>query len=214
MLFRLEEVDYREILHISELAIPEQKISCVFGESGSGKTTFLKLLNNLITPDKGKVFFYGRDVAEIDPIQLRARVVMLPQQPVIFSGNVADNLQIGLGFSHKPLASEARLKELLDFVQLAKGLNQPVDSLSGGEKQRLALARVLAMEPEVLLLDEPSSALDEETERLVLDRVTKFALQNDRSVIMVTHSREVVERYAQNRIHLTGGTVKEGHYDS
>lgn len=100
-MFVLKNVKYKDILNIEELHIPPRKITVITGKSGTGKTTLLKMLNKLISPDSGEIFFKGTPLKEIDSVELRRKVVMLPQFPVVFPGNVKENLILGLKFSGK-----------------------------------------------------------------------------------------------------------------
>jgi putative ABC transport system ATP-binding protein len=203
--FTLDSVTYKGIISIDRLEIPGGKVTCVVGESGSGKTTLLRMLNNLVSPEKGAVYYKGENVANLDPVHLRRSVVMLPQNPVVFPGSVADNLMIALEFADKSLAKDEDLAGILETVMLQKKLSDDPTEFSGGEKQRLALARVLLLEPEALLLDEPSSALDERTEGEVIESVVNFARRRRLTLVMVIHSRELVERFADTLV-----TVKDG----
>lgn len=207
MAFQLEQVKYKDILKIDKLQIPEAKITCIIGESGSGKTTLLRLLNNLISPDEGSIFYKGRNIEDIDPIQLRREVVMLPQNPTVFSGSVKDNLLIGLEFAEKDKVRDNVLSEILRLAQLDKPLSTIASTLSGGEKQRLALARIMLLEPEVILLDEPTSALDEGTEERVIESVVEFAKGKTRTLIMVVHSKSIAQRFADVAVTIQGGGV-------
>lgn len=207
MAFQLEKVKYKNILKIDKLQIPESKITCIIGESGSGKTTLLRLLNNLISPDEGSIFYKGRNIEDIDPIQLRREVVMLPQNPTVFPGSVKDNLLIGLEFAEKDEAGDEVLSEVLSMAQLAKPLSAIASELSGGEKQRLALARIMLLEPEVILLDEPTSALDEGTEERVIESVVEFAKRKAGTLIMVVHSKSIAQCFADFAVTIQGGEV-------
>ncbi|WP_213698223.1 ATP-binding cassette domain-containing protein [Acetomicrobium sp.] len=207
MAFQLEKVKYKNILKIDKLQIPESKITCIIGESGSGKTTLLRLLNNLISPDEGSIFYKGRNIEDIDPIQLRREVVMLPQNPTVFSGSVKDNLLIGLEFAEKDEAGDKVLSEILRLAQMDKPLSAIASDLSGGEKQRLALARIMLLEPEVILLDEPTSALDEGTEEKVIESVVEFAKRKTGTLIMVVHSKNIAQRFADVVVTIQGGGV-------
>lgn len=207
MAFQLEQVKYKDILKIDKLQIPEAKITCIIGESGSGKTTLLRLLNNLISPDEGSIFYKGRNIEDIDPIQLRREVVMLPQNPTVFSGSVKDNLLIGLEFAEKDKVRDEVLSEILRSAQLDKPLSTIASTLSGGEKQRLALARIMLLEPEVILLDEPTSALDEGTEERVIESVVEFVKGKTRTLIMVVHSKSIAQRFADVAVTIQGGGV-------
>lgn len=134
---------------------------------------------------------------------------MLPQTPVIFPGNIKENLLIGLEFSEKEPASEERLQEVLQIVKVNKSLEADASYLSGGEKQRLALARILLMDPEVLLLDEPSSALDEDTEIHIIEKVINYIKERNKSLVMITHSKTLARTYGEIIIVLEEGKIKE-----
>ncbi len=199
-MFTLKQVKYKNILHIEEMNVSPNKVTCITGESGSGKSTLLKLLNMMITPDEGNIYFQDELLKHKDPIAHRREVVMLLQSPLVFPGNVEENLQIGLRFSEKGEASKEELQKVLEIVCLDKQLEDEIDHLSGGEKQRVALARILLMKPAVYLLDEPTSALDEETESIVMDNFIREVRKEKGTIIMVTHSKKVAESYADEII--------------
>jgi putative ABC transport system ATP-binding protein len=205
--FHLENVRYRDIVDIERLDIPSEKITCIIGESGSGKTTLLRLLNNMISCDQGNIYYRGQSIYCINPIELRRKVIMLAQNPAIFPGTIRDNLLIGLKFSEKPLVSDEKLKEVLERVYLKKNLEEGIDNLSGGEKQRLALGRVMLMDPEVFLLDEPSSALDEDTEELVIERMVQHVKENNKTLVMITHTKKIAQKYGDYLIEIKKGRV-------
>jgi len=206
-MFVLNNVRFKDILFIENLRIPQNKISCIVGESGSGKTTLLRLLNKMISPTEGKIFFQNQSIDEMDSIALRRSVLMLPQTPAIFDGSIRDNLLIGLRFSQKPLASDADLRKILSMVNLMKELDSDAEKLSGGEKQRLALGRVILMKPSVYLLDEPSASLDENTEKIIIEKLAQHVKETDRTLIMVTHSKAVAENFADNIIEVKNGRI-------
>lgn len=206
-MFKLINVVYKNILHIEQLEIPKNKVTCIVGESGSGKTTLLRLLNKLISCDKGEIYYNNLLIDDIDSVELRRKVVMLPQQPVVFPGNVRENLLIGLKFSGKPKESDDKLAKVLEMVSLKKKLDDDADKLSGGEKQRMALGRVILMKPEVYLLDEPSSALDDKTEEVVIERIVKYIKSENKTLVMVTHSNKIALDYSDNILKIEGGRV-------
>lgn len=135
---------------------------------------------------------------------------MLPQSPAIFNGNIKDNLLVGLKFSEKPLISDRKLIETLQLINLKKDFNETPDALSGGEKQSLALGRVILMDPDVLLLDEPSSALDEDTEHIIIDSLVKYSRKNNKTLIMVTHSKKVANTFSDYIIEMKNGEIISG----
>ncbi|MDG5788037.1 ABC transporter ATP-binding protein [Evansella sp. AB-P1] len=208
-MFTLKEVTYNEILHIKELHIPGEKITCIVGESGSGKSTAVKLLNNLISSDAGSIEYKNKPIHTFDTIDLRREVVMVPQTPIIFDGTVKENLLIGLQFSEKPFVEDEKLHAVLETVHLKKSLEESADQLSGGEKQRLSLGRVLIMEPEVYIFDEPTSALDEATEDRVMGNIIKEIKGNQKTAIIITHSKKVAQTYGDLIVEIKNGQIVE-----
>ncbi|MBO1510124.1 ABC transporter ATP-binding protein [Metabacillus bambusae] len=209
-MFVIENLIYKDILLIDRMEIPANKITCLVGESGAGKSTLLKMLNIMLSPDGGEIYFKDKNIKVADPILHRRKVVMLAQQPTIFEGTIRDNLNIGLNFSEKKLKEDHELNKALEIVHLNKALNEDAGTLSGGEKQRLALARVYLMEPEVYLLDEPTAALDEDAESVVMASFIKQVKQNGQSVIMITHSQKIAAKYAEKMITLEKRAVDRG----
>ncbi|WP_321329531.1 ABC transporter ATP-binding protein [uncultured Ilyobacter sp.] len=206
-MYRLEDVKYKDIIYIESLEILPQKITCILGESGGGKTTLIKLLNKMISPTSGDIFYKEKSLRKTDSVELRRDVVMLSQSPGIFPGSVRENLLIGLKFSEKDPADDSELVEIMKKVHLYKSLDDVAENLSGGEKQRVALGRVMLMDPKILLLDEPSSALDEKTERNIIKEVTDYVKTKNKTLIMVTHSKEIARDHADEIIEMAQGRV-------
>lgn len=208
-MFFLKNILYKGILTIPALDIPEGKITCLFGPSGCGKTTLLRLLNHLISPDEGQVFFQGEDISRIDAIALRRNVLMLPQQSVIYPGNLRDNLNIGAIFQDRPSFQNATLCDILKKTGLGeKDLEDDPNLFSGGEKQRLALARVLLLEPPVLLLDEPGSALDSAMESAIMNLILEDHKKRHTTCILVTHSEQMSKTYSDFIIYMQDGQIR------
>ncbi|TDX48964.1 ABC transporter ATP-binding protein [Orenia marismortui] len=205
-MFSLEKVKFKDILDIDKLEI-DNKITVIIGPSGAGKSTLLKLLNNMISVDSGTILYNGKDLNQINPIGLRREVIMLAQTPIIFEGTVKDNLEAAFKLREEVVANEEKLKEVLKVVHLDKELTDNAEKLSGGEKQRLSLARILLSNPKVLLLDEPSSALDQETERLLIETVVDYVKDRDKTLVMITHSKDIALEYGDKVISLKEGRV-------
>ncbi|KNE20299.1 ABC transporter ATP-binding protein [Virgibacillus pantothenticus] len=201
-LFRVENVKVNEIIEMNQLEIPANQVVCIIGKSGSGKSTFLRLLNHLDSPDEGTIFYRGNDIQQMDPIELRRSITMVPQTPVMFPGTIKDNLQIGQRLSGLSTADEVTLQQALKRVSLHKSLDTPANDLSGGEKQRLALARATLLDADVFLLDEPSSALDSDTADDVIDAFIDFIKSENKSLIMITHDLELAGRVADVTIEM------------
>ncbi|MBS7429417.1 ATP-binding cassette domain-containing protein [Virgibacillus pantothenticus] len=201
-MFRVENVKVNEIIEMNQLEIPANQVVCIIGKSGSGKSTFLRLLNHLDSPDEGTIFYRGNDIQQMDPIELRRSITMVPQTPVMFPGTIKDNLQIGQRLSGLSTADEVTLQQALKRVSLHKSLDTPANDLSGGEKQRLALARATLLDADVFLLDEPSSALDSDTADDVIDAFIDFIKSENKSLIMITHDLELAGRVADVTIEM------------
>lgn len=210
--FEVKNLRFKGILDIPSLKI-DKPITCIVGSSGSGKTTLLRMLNRLNAPDQGTIFYNGQDIASLDTVKLRREVVMLGQTPVIYRGTVEDNLQIGRQFSQKPPASVAAMQESLAWVELDKPLASSCHTLSGGEKQRLCLARVMLMDAAVYLLDEPSSALDKNTEQFIIDNLAKFVIDKNKQLILITHSEQIAQKFPECIVRIEHGQVMEAYHE-
>jgi len=206
-MFKLKDVKFKNILNIKDIELAEKMITAILGSSGGGKTTFLKLLNNMITADQGIIKYKEEEIESYDPVKLRREVVMLPQDPIIFKGTIKENFELTEEITGNRVSENLNYNQLLNKVSLTQNLDDSADNLSGGEKQRLALARVMLLEPKVLLLDEPSSSLDKITEEKIINMVVDYAKENDRTLIMVTHSPEIAEKFADKIINIENGEI-------
>jgi ABC-type methionine transport system ATPase subunit len=178
------------------------------GPSGSGKSTLLRCLNRLVEPTAGMVRFEGRDVRALDPRELRRRVALVMQTPVLFEGSVRENL------GYRPPGtpgdfSERRLQDAVAEVGLDGGLlDREAATLSGGEKQRVTIARALLGDPQALLLDEPASALDPPNAALVVEAISRLRERRSLSIVAVTHQLELVRRLGGRLAYLVRGRLE------
>lgn len=178
------------------------------GPSGSGKSTLLRCLNRLEEPPPGTVFFNGQDITTLDPLELRRRVAMVQQTPVLFDGTVRDNLRVQPKAGSLDL-TEARLARTLEAVGMeARFLDREASDLSGGERQRVTIARALLGEPEALLLDEPTSALDPPNAALVIETVVRLRESLGLTVVAVTHQAELLQRLGGCFLYIVGGEMQ------
>ncbi len=176
---------------LSELSLDlyRDDVLLLTGASGAGKSTLLRVLARLLEPESGTVLLNGQPREDIDPTRYRRRVAYLQQQPVMVSGSVRENLLLSFRFGSAEPPSRELLGEMLDRTALSGvSLEQSAAELSVGQQQRIALLRLLLMEPEVLLLDEPTASLDDEAARLLMESVAAAREQADRAVLLVSHN--------------------------
>lgn len=196
------EHDGRRVLDGISADMTAGRVTVIAGPSGVGKTTLLRLCNRLDLPDEGRVLYGDKDVVALDPLQLRREVAMVFQRPVMLGGTVRDNLAVadaGQDAGYEAVLAEAELD--------ASFLDRPADQLSGGEAQRVAVARALLTDPRVLLADEPTSGLDPTPRRAFERLARRLAHERGLAVVWVTHDLDQLRRLADHVIVLLGGRV-------
>jgi|SRR6266478_2095828 len=182
------------------------EVLAIAGPSGSGKTSLLRLLNRLDEPTSGTVFVEGTDYRNIEPRDLRRKLGMVTQRPYLFPGTVAANLRFG-PTQRRELWPDESVKELLAQVGLQGYAERDVAHLSGGEAQRVSVARTLANSPVVLLLDEPTSALDDAAKLEVESSIQKVVRDQGLTCVMVTHDLAQAARLAERALVLEAGRI-------
>ncbi|HUZ03828.1 MAG TPA: phosphate ABC transporter ATP-binding protein [Acidobacteriaceae bacterium] len=171
------------------------QVLAIVGPSGAGKTTLLRMLNRLDEPTSGTVLLDGRDYRSMPPQELRRHVGMVMQRAYLFPGTAATNVQYGPAQRGVPLDAP-HIEALLEQVGLSGYANRDAMTLSGGEAQRVAVARALANDPEVLLLDEPTSSLDEAAKQGVERLLCSVVHARHLTCVWVTHDRAQARRVA------------------
>jgi len=195
---------------------PGQKVALV-GPSGAGKSTVLQLLLRFYDPDAGEIRFDGVDIRQADPQQLRQRMALVPQDPVIFGADAWENIRYGFpGVTDADVRRAAEAAHAAEFLdQLPQGFNTFLGErgvrLSGGQRQRIAIARAILRDPAVLLLDEATSALDAESERLVQDALEQ--LMQARTTLIIAHRLATVRKVDQILVMDHGHIVASGRHD-
>ena len=200
-------VNGRLIVDDLSFEVDQGDILAVVGPSGAGKSSLLRLLNRLDEPTSGTYFVEGREFRDFAPRELRRRVGMVMQSAYLFPGSVADNLRFGPRQRGENL-SDAVVSGLVAEVGLPDFASRSVDNLSGGEAQRVSLARALANSPVVLLADEPTSALDEEAKRGIERLIVNIVRQHGLTCVIVTHDTAQAGRVATRVLVMDTGKLK------
>ena len=190
------KIENKNILKNLNLNINKGEVHAIMGPNGSGKSTFLKVVRGLYSPDQGRVLIDGADISQFSQDVLAYWVGFLPQETSLFSGSIRDNIAITQpGVTDPSVIEAAKMAEAHDFILdmpdgYATMLTESGGNLSKGQRQRLALARAFLNNPPIMLLDEPTSNLDENAEKNLAANL-KIASQQS-TVLAVTHSEEIL----------------------
>ena len=199
------------------LRIPKHTTLALVGSSGGGKTTITNLLDRFYDWDAGDIKIDGRDIRDYTIFSLRSQIGLVPQEPILFSGSIADNILYG-----RPDATEAEVREAarkayaLDFIEESDDgfetmLGERGVRLSGGQKQRISIARAFLKDPAIIVLDEATSALDSESERIV--QLALEDLMQDRTTIVIAHRLATIQHADQIAVIDSGQVVELGRHD-
>lgn len=208
-------------LDIEQLNIPANECLAVLGENGAGKSTLFHLLALLQQPDSGDIHVFNENVAE-SKTQYRQRIGLVDQHPYMLPGTVADNIRLALKLQKVDKSQHhSRLMQVLKTVNLTRLADQSASTLSGGEQRRVAIARVLAFEPEILLLDEPFANLDSFHQQQLEDVINGLSSSGNRTVLFSTHDRLQALAITPHALQLVRGKLVSapllnlfhGHYD-
>ncbi|MEZ4706926.1 MAG: phosphate ABC transporter ATP-binding protein [Caldilineaceae bacterium] len=217
-LFHLQNVTKyyagRTVLNVNDLTILQGEILAIVGPSGAGKSTLLRLLNFLEAPSNGFIQFEGQSYS-VDcaaPLAVRRRITTVFQRPALLTSSVYDNVNYGLRLRGQSSRKKDKLNgvyQALAQVGLSELAHQPARTLSGGEMQRVALARALVLQPDVLLLDEPTANLDPRNVALIESIVAELNQRLGVTVVLVTHNVFQARRLAQRATLLLDGQIVE-----
>jgi putative ABC transport system ATP-binding protein len=199
-------VNQKVLVEDASFELSKGEVLAIAGPSGSGKTSLLRLLNRLDEPTNGTVFVERIDYHNIEPRDLRRKLGMVTQRPYLFPGTVADNLRYGPAQRGEKLP-DASIADLLAQVGLKGYSERNVANLSGGEAQRVSVARTLANSPLVLLLDEPTSALDDAAKFEVEASIQKVVRDQNLTCVVVTHDLAQAGRLAERALVLEAGRI-------
>lgn len=197
----------QDVLADFSLTVPAGQTIGVIGRSGGGKSTFLRLLNRLEDPDRGEIRYGGRDTRRLEVTAFRRQVTLVNQRSVIFPGTVLENVLLPDTLTGRGAGSRERATEMLRLVRLpAETFNRDAAALSVGQQIRVQLARVLYLDPAVLLLDESTANLDPKVAGEILDELHRLAGDGGLTILHVSHEPDKLRRCAR-LILIEGGRV-------
>lgn len=201
------QVGQQQILKDISFSLNEQEVLTISGPSGSGKSTLARILATLLSKTSGTVTYKDKEIDSYDPIEYRRHVSYCFQQPSLFGNTVRDNLQFPYDIRNQPF-DEQHAKQSLELVDLnANYLDKAITELSGGEKQRVAMLRNVMFLPEVLILDEVTAGLDEDSKQIVHKMIEHFNVDNKITLIIITHDQQEMD-HASRLITIENGELK------
>jgi ATP-binding cassette subfamily B (MDR/TAP) protein 1 len=201
------------------LMIPSGKTVALVGASGSGKSTAIALIERFYDPQEGQLFLDGHDIRELQLPWLREHVSLVSQEPVLFIGTIADNIESGKpGATRDQIIAAAKMANAHDFIinfpdKYDTQVGDRGIQLSGGQKQRIAIARAILKDPEVLLLDEATSALDNESERIVQESLDRLLALKKRTTIVVAHRLSTIRNADMIAVTFEGKIAEKGTHE-
>ncbi|MGC8869578.1 MAG: ABC transporter ATP-binding protein [Brevinematia bacterium] len=183
------------VLRNINLRIEDKEMVAIIGPSGSGKTTMVSMIMGFVLPDEGELFVGGVNIRNYNLVEYRKHISIVPQDIVLFSSTIRDNIDFGGGFSFEEIVEASKLANAHEFIErLPKGYDTFIGEggagLSGGQKQRIALARALVRKPKIIILDEPTSSLDPISEKYINESIKK--IKGRQTIIVVAHKLSTV----------------------
>ena len=204
----------QQILKNVDFLVKQKEFISIVGKSGTGKTTLLSILTGLVKPDEGKIFFSGQDITNFDEEKLaRFRLlnigIVFQDFKIISSLSVFDNVYLAIHTRDdiKKGDKKEMIENIVGLVGLKHKLNETVDNLSGGEKQRVAIARSLVGRPKLVLADEPTGNLDEVTSEHIMELFQKLHRELNTTFVVITHNRDIAQK-AQKIYQLTNYSLQ------
>jgi tungstate transport system ATP-binding protein len=200
----------KTVLDIPHLDIPDGQVCAFLGPNGSGKTTLLSILANLLTPVSGSVLIIGKEMTNGQNPKLRRSVTMVHQKPVLFTATVRDNIAFGLraaGCSSREIKN--RVQQMIEAMKLEDVAEKHAHKLSGGQAQRVVLARALVLELPIILLDEPTSSLDDASRPILLELLKNTNKSKKTTLLMATHDLSLLTPLNARIIRLNEGKIVE-----
>lgn len=191
---------FLDVISYPDINIPEGGMIFVVGESGSGKSTLLKLFNYTYTPTEGEIRYRSQPTLEIDTVELRRNVLLVSQSVFLFDDTIRINFDKFYDYRGLPHLSDEDKRYFMKLARASFDLDDHSDNMSGGERQRVYLAICLSFKPDVLMLDEPTAALDHQTAFSLFENLKKFTKDNGITLIVISHDKSLINEFAEDVI--------------
>ena len=202
--------DSRNVLDIQSLSVEMGEVLAIVGPNGAGKSTLFLAMASLLRADRGQILFNGIPMDAFDALEYRRRIALVLQEPLLLDMSVYENVAIGLRFRRVPGDEvEARVQHWLDRLGISHLSDRPARKLSGGEAQRVSLARAFVLQPDLLLLDEPFSALDAPTRARLLKDLKSVLAETHMTTIFITHDMQDALTLARRMAVLLDGRIEQ-----
>jgi putative ABC transport system ATP-binding protein len=201
--FKLQNVNYKNIIRYPDIEIRQGYTTFISGESGSGKSTLLKLLNGIASPTSGDIFYLGKNITDYDPMNLRREVLLVGQQPYLFDMSVRDNFREYYAYRELENIGDEQIRYFLKICVSDNQLDDNCTVMSGGERQKIFTTINLSFSSKVLMLDEPASALDYENANTLLSNIKIYCKEQKKTLIVVSHDKTLVDKYADEVINIS-----------
>ncbi|MBU3143256.1 ATP-binding cassette domain-containing protein [Clostridium sp. CF012] len=202
LLFKASNLIYKANLTYDDIQIKQGMVNFIVGDSGSGKSTFLKLLNGSINSVSGELLYKGTGIDKYEPIALRREVSLVSAEPFLFDESIIDNFKTFYTLRQLPMPNSDYISYITELCSVNVPLDQNASTLSSGERQRVYISIFLSLCPKVILLDEPTSALDEKNSHKIIENIIKFCKEKHIDVVIVSHDKNIVEEFCENKIEI------------
>lgn len=199
-MIKTKKLIFTEKIRYPDVEIPEEKVTFITGESGSGKSSFFKLLNRTLKEESGEIYYKNQNIKGLDIFKLRKEILLVGQEVYLFTGTIKENFDKYYTYIDRKVIDDERIKYFLNLCNIDVSIESDVSILSGGQKQRVFLSIFISLLPKVLLLDEPSSALDENNSFILFKNIIQFCKLEKITPIFISHSQKIINNFAENII--------------
>ncbi|MEG0292393.1 MAG: ATP-binding cassette domain-containing protein [Anaerovoracaceae bacterium] len=207
--FEITSACFKDFIRYPDFVVQSGSTIFIEGASGTGKSSLLKILNGVNNLSDGQINFFGQDIDDIDTIELRRRVTLVGQSVFLFDMSIRENFREFYRYRGLDLISDGEIREYLDICLVDFDIDADCSQMSGGEKHRVYIAIFLSLSGEVILLDEPTAALDENNSINLIGNIKSFAVEKGKTLIIVSHNTVLAEKFADSVISIT----KEASYE-